>query len=125
MPAPAQTQWPPTAMPSGNPVPKVILGQDKMRAGVYPDSQHPRNAFVKKPHKQLDGSIVQEGTSGAIDWTTSGTTAFQQQVMQALQANNPAHLSPYVTQTTQPSLTSLKMALAPAVSVPAPKIVKN
>jgi len=127
MPAPAQTHWPPTAMPTGNPVPKVILGQEKMRAGVQPDSQHPRNAFVKKPHKQPEGSIVQERALGAIDWTASGTTAFQQQVMQALQAfaNNPAHLSPYVTQTVQPSLNSLKMAPAPAMSVATPKIMKN
>jgi len=127
MPAPTQTQWGFVHVPNGMPAPKVVLGQDMMRAGVQPDSQHPRNAFVKKPHKQPEGSIIQERTPGAIDWTASGTTAFQQQVMQALQAfaNNPAHLSPYVTQTVQPSLTSLKMVPAPAVSVPAPKVMKN
>jgi len=132
--APTQTQWgfvhgsaSQPNLPNGMPAPKVVLGQDMMRAGVQPNSQHPRNAFVKKPHKQPEGSIIQERTPGAIDWTASGTTAFQQQVMQALQAfaNNPAHLSPYVTQTVQPSLTSLKMAPAPAVSLPQPKVMKN
>jgi hypothetical protein len=131
MPAPPQTQWglvhgsatQPAAGVNGMAAPKVILGQDMMRAGVEPNSQHPRNAFVKKAHKQPESTIVQQGT-GAIDWTASGTTAFQQQVMQTF-ANNPAHLSPYVTQAGQPSLTSLKMAPTPAVSAPAPKLMKN
>jgi len=106
------------------PAPKIHLGQDMMRTGVQPGPQHPRNAFMKKPHKQPEGAIVQQVTPGAIDWTASGTTAFQQQVIQAF-ANNPAHLSPYVTQAAQPIVTSLKAVPAPAVSVPAPKIIKN
>ena len=98
MPAPAQTQWGfvhgsathPGNAANGMLAPKVVLGHDMMRAGVQPDSQHPRNAFVKKAHKQPESTIVQQGT-GAIDWTASGTTAFQQQVMQAC-TNNPAQI---------------------------------
>jgi len=130
MPAPVQTQWglvhgsatQPLAAPNGMPAPKVHLGQDMLRAGVQPDSTHPRNAFVKKPHKQPEGTIQQ--APGAIDWTASGTTAFQQQVIQALN-NNPAHLSPYVNQAVQPSLSTLQMTPAPSVSAPAAKIMKN
>lgn len=110
--------------PSTANTPKVILGEDMLRASVPAiDSQHPRHTFARKPHKPANQALelqVQEGPS--IDWTQAGTTSFQRQVIHAV---NPAHLGPHVVALQQgPSLAMLK-ALPAGAYIPNQKLMKR
>jgi len=105
---------------------KVVLNGDMLRAGVPAlDAQHPRNAFARKPHKAGGGSAEQQiQEAPAIDWTASGTTAFQQQVIHAVAAN-PAHLGPYMVAKPAVPLSTLQAMPSPAAYIPNPKMSKQ
>mmetsp|Transcript_76385 Transcript_76385/g.236539 ORF Transcript_76385/g.236539 Transcript_76385/m.236539 type:complete len:306 (+) Transcript_76385:103-1020(+) len=118
-----------TTLATPQSAPRVILGEEMMRQGVPTlDSTHPRNAFVRKPHHRtsLAGTApaaeIQEAP--AIDWTASGTTAFQQQVIHAV-AQNPAHLGPYAEAKPAPTLNILKAMPSPTAYIPNPKLSKQ
>eukprot|EP00927_Polykrikos_kofoidii_P059709 TRINITY_DN5484_c0_g1_i1.p1 TRINITY_DN5484_c0_g1~~TRINITY_DN5484_c0_g1_i1.p1 ORF type:complete len:233 (-),score=26.60 TRINITY_DN5484_c0_g1_i1:146-844(-) len=77
------------------------------------DAQHPRNAFARVPRTTSSPVIDGGGQPLAIDWTQSGTTALQQQVLQA--SANPAHLGPYVQK--KPAVTMAILQQTPQASV--------
>eukprot|EP00411_Alexandrium_monilatum_P003328 CAMPEP_0175282558 /NCGR_PEP_ID=MMETSP0093-20121207/51697_1 /TAXON_ID=311494 /ORGANISM="Alexandrium monilatum, Strain CCMP3105" /LENGTH=292 /DNA_ID=CAMNT_0016577771 /DNA_START=7 /DNA_END=882 /DNA_ORIENTATION=- len=108
--------------------PRVILGEDMLRAGVPAlDATHPRNAFARKPHhKPFAGTApaVQVQEAPAIDWTAAGTTAFQQQVIHAV-AQNPAHLGPYAEAKPMPAMSVLRATPSPAAYIPNQKLSKQ
>jgi len=107
--------------------PRVILGEDMMRAGVTTlDATHPRNAFARKPHhKPFAGTVVatELQEAPAIDWTAAGTTSFQHQVIHQV-AQNPAHLGPYIAEKPAIALSTLKAMPSPAAYVPNPRMSK-
>jgi len=109
--------------------PRVVLGEDMLRQGVPAlDATHPRNAFARKPHhKPLAGATTVEQQlqeAPAIDWTASGTTSFQQQVIHAV-AQNPAHLGPYTEVRKGPTLDMLRAMPSPAAYIPNQKLSKQ
>mmetsp|Transcript_20453 Transcript_20453/g.57554 ORF Transcript_20453/g.57554 Transcript_20453/m.57554 type:complete len:296 (+) Transcript_20453:91-978(+) len=108
--------------------PRVVLGEDMLRQGVPAlDATHPRNAFARKPHHQPFAgatTVEQLQEAPAIDWTASGTTSFQQQVIHAV-AQNPAHLGPYTEVKKGPSLDMLRAMPSPAAYIPNQKLSKQ
>jgi len=104
----------------------IAAPKDMLRAGVPAlDAQHPRNAFARKPHKAGGGLADQQiQEAPAIDWTASGTTSFQQQVIHAVAAN-PAHLGPYTEAKPAAPLSALQAMPAPVTYIPNPRMSKQ
>lgn len=104
--------------------PRVVLNEDMIRAGAPTfDTQHPRNAFARKPHKIVGTTELQ---TQAIDWTAAGTAGLLKQVLDTLAQNNPAHLGPYAQP--KPAMTVqqvIQVAPSPGTYIPNPKLTKQ
>lgn len=113
------TSWGPSVQASSISIAQAAT----VRSGVEFDASHPRNTFARKPHVSTAPVVTEVVAQPAIDWSGTGVTTLQRQVIQS--TNNAAHLNPYQTVQTAQPLTMDQLRASSVMGAGYPKAPKQ